>query len=201
MFSIFLKRHAVLWQPDLRVSHRNRKEDLRVWEADFGFGSSRRSFEWSEGQLRHTRGAGVSPVELVWCDFRRGWPTFGPESIVIRSQLLAARRLSGFESARGARMLGPGGSSCSAGSCGKPQVRMPWTPWTPWHFECLAERFWSRVELISRGSEPNFDACCKASEAQTPRISLMVNQRFWGRESRQVLGHLQPPQIAMEDRP
>ena len=27
----------------------------------------------------------------------------------------------------------------------------------------------------------------------------MVNQRFWGRECRQVLGHLQPPQMSLED--
>lgn len=30
-------------------------------------------------------------------------------------------------------------------------------------------------------------------------ISLMVNQRFWGRECRQVLGHLQPPQMSLEE--
>jgi len=30
-------------------------------------------------------------------------------------------------------------------------------------------------------------------------ISLMVNQRFWGRECRQVLGHLQPPQMSTEE--
>lgn len=27
----------------------------------------------------------------------------------------------------------------------------------------------------------------------------MVNQRFWGRECRQVLGHLQPPQMSLEE--
>ena len=29
-----------------------------------------------------------------------------------------------------------------------------------------------------------------------PRISLLVNHRFWGRESRQVLSALQPPMIS-----
>ena len=44
-----------------------------------------------------------------------------------------------------------------------------------------------------RGEEPAvFD--------QSLRISLMVNQRFWGRECRQVLGHLQPPQMSVEER-
>lgn len=39
---------------------------------------------------------------------------------------------------------------------------------------------------------------CSLVTADT-RISLMVNQRFWGRECRQVLGHLQPPQMSLEE--